>query len=94
MHFGESTVGNTPELEIALLRRSLGGSGSYTEHCGSCQRAMLIGERVYEYESGALRCELCRHQAHTDAVNSHTVHGPAFGHSIRVVDRRPARRAA
>ena len=94
MQIAHSTVGDTPELEIALLRRSLGGGGSNAEHCDSCQRTMLIGERVYEYESGALRCELCRRQAHADAVDSHTVHGPAFGHSIRLVDRRPARRAA
>jgi hypothetical protein len=94
MHFPQLTVGDATGLETALLRRSLGGSDSYTEACNDCQREMLIGERVYEYETGALRCELCRHRAHSDAVNSHTVHGPAFGHSIRVIDRRPSRRAA
>lgn len=94
MRFPQPALGETPELEIALLRRSLGGSPSYTERCDACHRAMLIGERVYEYESGALRCELCRDHTPADSVQTHTVHGPAFGHSIRVIDRRPLRRAA
>jgi hypothetical protein len=81
-----------PELELALLRRSLPRISADCERCGSCLRSMLIGERVYEYPSGALRCELCRdHQTGVQA-EVHTVHGPEFGHTMRLVDRR--RRAA
>jgi hypothetical protein len=88
MHTTNSTVGDSLDLELALLRRGLGGF--QPERCAGCQRAMLIGERVYEYESGSVRCELCRGRAHANAIESHTVHGPAFGHSIRIVDRRTA----
>jgi hypothetical protein len=88
MHISNTTVDDIPDFELALLRRSLGGFQA--ERCDGCHRAMLIGERVYEYESGAVRCELCRDRAHADAVETHTVHGPAFGHSIRVIDRRAA----
>jgi len=87
MHTTKTTV-DSLDFELALLRRSLGGFQA--ECCDGCQRAMLIGERVYEYESGAVRCELCRERAHADAIESHRVHGPAFGHSIRIIDRRAA----
>jgi hypothetical protein len=88
MHTMNTTFGRTPDFELALLRRSLGDFQA--ERCHGCQRAMLIGERVYEYESGAVRCELCRERAHADPIESHRVHGPAFGHSIRIIDRRAA----
>jgi hypothetical protein len=91
MHMTNTTVDDSLDFELALLRRSLGGFQA--ERCDGCQRAMLIGERVYEYESGAVRCELCRARAHADAIESHTVHGPAFGHSIKIIDRRAAKRS-
>ncbi len=88
MHITNIPVDDTPDFELALLRRSLGDFQA--ERCEGCHRAMLIGERVYEYESGAVRCELCRERAHADVIESHRVHGPAFGHSIKIIDRRAA----
>lgn len=90
----QPTIGDTPELEIALLRRSLPTMAAEVERCGDCNRGLLIGERVYEYSSGQIRCELCRSRDRGEYAASHRVHGPAFGHSIRVVDRRPVRNAA
>lgn len=85
-HHGDT---ETPgALELALMRRSLAGLSERTERCGSCGRTLLLGERVYEYTSGAIRCELCRDSAGQTPTDSHTVHGPEFGHSIRVIDRR------
>ncbi len=78
-------------LEVALLRRSLAGLADRVERCGHCARTLLLGERVYEYGSGEIRCELCRPRERRSPADSHTVHGPEFGHSIRVIDRRPAR---
>jgi hypothetical protein len=78
-------------LEVALLRRSLAGLADHIERCGQCARTLLIGERLYEYGSGETRCELCRAREGTAPAHSHTVHGPEFGHSIRVIDRRIAR---
>jgi hypothetical protein len=86
-------IGDMPELELALMRRGLGGRSGAAEHCDSCQRSMLIGERVYEYENGAVLCALCRQRERDSPADSHTVHGPAFGHSIRIVDRRAVTRA-
>jgi hypothetical protein len=90
----QTPIGDMPELELALLRRSLGDIAGKVEHCGSCQRAMLIGERVYEYDNGEVRCALCRDRERRDPADSHTVHTAAHGHSIRILDRRPAKRAA
>ena len=83
-----------PELELALLRRSLGDIAGKVEHCHCCERALLIGERVYEYESGELRCALCRDRERSAPSHTRTVHTAAHGRSIRVIDRRPAKRAA
>jgi hypothetical protein len=89
----QETVGDTPKLEIALLRRSISGIAAAAERCGRCQRGLLLGEKVYEYASGEVRCELCRGREHSDPEQTRRVHGPALGHSIRILDRR-ARRAA
>ena len=79
------------ELELALLRRGLderlaGGS----EHCTRCHRTPLIGERIYEYPSGALACELCRRRQRAEPDGFHVVHGPEFGHTMRITDQRAA----
>jgi len=87
-----STASDTAELEIALLRRSIGDLEAVVERCGNCHRAMLIGERVYEYGSGAILCALCRDRAVPRPVGSRRIHGPAFGHSIRVIDQRASAR--
>jgi hypothetical protein len=90
----ETPIGDMPELELALLRRSLGGLADAVEHCDGCQRAMLIGERVYEYDSGEIRCALCRDREHRTPAASHTVHTDARGNSIRMLDRRAVKHAA
>jgi hypothetical protein len=90
----QTSIGDTPELELALLRRSLGDIAGKVEHCHGCHRALLIGERVYEYDNGELRCALCRDRERRDPSSSHTVHTAAHGHSIRMLDRRPVKRAA
>jgi hypothetical protein len=75
-------------LELALMRRSLAGRADQAERCGCCGRTMLVGERVWEYATGTVRCALCRERERQTPAQSHTVHGPEFGHSIRVIDRR------
>jgi hypothetical protein len=90
----QSPIGDMPELELALLRRSLGDIAGKVEHCHHCHRALLIGERVYEYETGELRCALCRDRERTAPLHSRTVHTAAHGHSIRLLDQRPVRQAA
>jgi len=82
-------VREMPDLELALLRRSLHGLSDTCERCHRCRRNPLVGERVYVYESGVNLCELCRSRERSAPFDSHIVHGPEFGHSLRVIDNRP-----
>jgi hypothetical protein len=86
----QATVGDTPDLELALLRRSLADLADECERCGRCSRSLLIGERIYEYAGGRLACELCRGRERGEPDDTRIVHGPALGHTLRIVDRRAA----
>jgi hypothetical protein len=85
-----TSVREMPELELALLRRGVDELAAGRETCGHCHRTPLIGERVYLYESGAVRCELCRELHGAAPSGSHIVHGPEFGHTMRITDNRAA----
>ena len=78
------------ELELALLREGIEERTAGRERCARCSRTPLIGERIYRYERGAIVCELCRSLEPRAPVSSSLVHGPAFGHTIRIVDQRAA----
>jgi hypothetical protein len=78
------------ELELALLRRGLSERSAGSERCGNCSRTPLIGERVYEYGSGLIVCELCRVLQTEPPADSHIIHGPEFGHTMRITDQRAA----
>jgi ribosomal protein L37AE/L43A len=79
------------ELELALLRRGVDRRAAGRECCSRCGRTPLLGERVYTLdERGTWACELCRALGGGQALGSRVVHGPAFGHSIRIVDQRAA----
>ena len=84
----------TPELQTALLRRAVDDCDAARDRCETCRRTPLIGERVYLDPAGSLYCELCRALDPEPALSSRIVHGPEFGHTMRLTDRRPAYRAA
>lgn len=81
-----------PDLELALLRRSVGAIAAGAERCGHCRRTPLVGERIYLYESGEMLCELCRALRRERPAVSRTVHSPELGNAvrIRITDRRAA----
>lgn len=78
------------ELELALLRRGLDERLAGSERCGCCRRTPLVGERVYVYGSGVIACELCRVRQPDQPFQSRVVHGPEFGHTMRITDQRAA----
>jgi hypothetical protein len=88
------SVREFPGLESHLLRRGVGTLEEGREHCEHCHRTPLVGEHVYIYDSGRMLCELCRALRREEPVSSRLVHGPAFGHAVRVTDQRAAVRAA
>jgi hypothetical protein len=85
-----ASVHDIPDLELALLRRGVDQRVAGRERCGHCHRTPLIGERIYVYETGAMLCELCRAARRDAPTRSRLVHGPEFGHTIRLTDRRAA----
>jgi hypothetical protein len=88
------SVRELPGLEFNLLRRGVGTLEEGRERCSHCHRTPLVGEHVHFYKSGRMLCELCRALRPEDPLSSRLVHGPAFGHAVRVTDQRGAARAA
>jgi hypothetical protein len=78
------------DLELALLRRGVHDRVADLKRCRRCHRTPLIGEKVYFYEREIMLCELCRALERDEPVSSGIVHGPAFGHTMRITDRRAA----
>ena len=78
------------DLELALLRRGVDELAAESERCAKCHRTPLIGERVYVYSSGVVLCELCRAVQPETPLESRLVHGPEFGHTMRITDHRAA----
>lgn len=81
---------DTLDLELALLRRGLDERLAGSERCTCCHRTPLVGERVYAYPSGTIACELCRPRQRGTPAATRTVHGPEFGHTMKIADRRAA----
>jgi hypothetical protein len=79
-----------PELQIALVRRAVDRCDAVRERCVGCRRTPLIGERIYFGQSGAVYCELCRALEPASGLESRIMHGPEFGHTMRVTDHRAA----
>jgi hypothetical protein len=78
------------DLELALLRRGLDERLAGSERCTCCHRTPLVGERVYVYGSGTIACELCRERQRETPSETRIVHGPEFGHTMRITDQRAA----
>ncbi len=84
------SVRDMPALELALLRRGVDELAAGCERCAKCRRTPLIGERMYTYAGDVTLCELCRVLQGEAPVASSVVHGPEFGHTMRISDHRAA----
>jgi hypothetical protein len=78
------------DLELALLRRGLDERLAGSERCTCCHRTPLVGEEVYVYGSGVIACALCRERQREAPQHSRLVHGPEFGHTMKITDQRTA----
>ena len=79
-----------PPLQVALLHRSIGEGALESERCGHCRRTLLVGEQAYVCGPDRVVCELCVGFERDFPRESRLVHGPEFGHTIRVLDQRVA----
>ena len=86
----DSDLPDFSDLELALLRTGVDERTAEDERCRHCRRTPLIGEHVYFDEQGTMLCELCRLLDGEEPLRARLVHGPAFGHTIRITDRRAA----
>lgn len=87
-----AAVPAVPQLEKALLRRSMGERETHRHRCIHCHRTPLTGEVVHIYATAAgerLVCELCRPLRRESPARSELMHAPEHERSVRV-----ARRAA
>jgi hypothetical protein len=76
-----------PQLEKALLRRSVGEHESQRHRCVHCGRTPLTGEMVHIYASGAderLVCALCRPLRREEPARSELMHAPEHERSVRI----------
>jgi hypothetical protein len=78
------------DLQVALVRHAADRRDADRERCHACRRTPLVGERVYLNGQGSLYCELCRALEGEPIIESRVVHGPEFGHTMRLTDRRVA----
>lgn len=78
-----STIGEQ-DLELALLRRSVGTLEEERHVCADCGRTPLVGETVYRYPRGASVCELCRQLRRGDPERSLLVRHTEAGLTVRV----------
>ena len=79
-----------PDLEIALLRKSVGTLTAGRHVCADCGRTPLVGERVFRYTRHGSVCALCRplRAGEPDAVE--LVRHPERGHAVRRIVPRAA----
>jgi hypothetical protein len=84
----DASVSEMLELELALLRRGIDERAAADERCHRCRRTLLVGEQVHVYDDERVVCDLCRTHERNAPSAVRLVHGPAFGHTIRIIDQR------
>ena len=79
-----------PQLEKALLRRSMGERETSRHRCVHCHRTPLTGEVVHVYATPSgerLVCELCRPLRRESPLRSELMHAPEHQRSVRLMRR-------
>lgn len=71
------------DLELALLRKSVGQLAAGRDACADCGRTPLVGERVFRFGRGRVVCELCRPRHAAEPEGSELVHHSEHGHTVR-----------
>jgi hypothetical protein len=83
-------AGRVPQLEKALLRRSVGERETLRHRCAHCERTPLTGEVVHLYATAAgdrLVCDLCRPLRREAPARSELMHAPEHERSVRLMRR-------
>lgn len=83
-----------PELQAAMLQRSVNKHTKTGDPCDRCGRTVLTGERVFVCAGQRIICELCIEFESESPLETRLVHGAELGNAIRVVDKRSRHPAA
>jgi hypothetical protein len=74
-----------PDLELALLRKSVGVLAAGRHACADCGRTPLVGERMYRFGRGSAVCALCTPLRRTEPDAVELVRHFERGHTVRRV---------
>ena len=72
------------DLELRLLRKSVGALDSTRERCSDCGRTPLTGEHVHHYGASTLVCELCRQLRRREPDRTEKVLHSEHGQTVKV----------
>jgi hypothetical protein len=72
------------DLELRLLRKSVGVLDAARDRCADCGRTPLTGEHVHHYGSSSIVCELCRPLRRRDPDRTAKVLHCEHGHTVKV----------
>ena len=72
------------DLELRLLRKSVGVLSAHRDRCADCGRTPLEGEHVHHYGAGQLVCELCRQLRRRAPERSEKVLHSEHGQTVKV----------
>jgi hypothetical protein len=79
-----------PDLEAALLRKSVGALAAGRHACADCGRTPLVGERMYRFGRTTTVCALCTPLRHAEPDAVELVRHFERGHTVRRVAPRAA----
>jgi hypothetical protein len=71
------------DLELRLLRKSVGTLDAARDRCADCGRTPLTGEHVHHY-AHAIVCELCRPLRRRDPDRTAKVQHSEHGQTVRI----------
>jgi hypothetical protein len=74
-----------PDLELALLRKSVGVLMAGRHACADCGRTPLVGERMYRFGRSSAVCALCTPLRATEPDAVELVRHFERGHTVRRV---------
>jgi hypothetical protein len=79
-----------PDLELALLRKSVGALAAGRQVCMDCGRTPLVGERMFRYGRQGSVCALCRPLRSSEPDATVIVRHAERGQTVRRIVPRAA----
>jgi hypothetical protein len=72
------------DLELRLLRKSVGTMSGGRHRCSDCGRRPLEGEQIHRYGASTVVCELCRQLRREEPARTEKVLHCEHGQTVKV----------